>query len=87
MSYCRSVWVHVVWDLSVSYTWVSISFFKFGNFLAIVSSVFNILLALFSFWDPYYTNFNMLYYPKNLLFSFFKFSFCCSDRAVSIVLS
>ena len=32
--------------LSVSYTWVSISFFKFWNFLAIISTIFSIFFLL-----------------------------------------
>ena len=91
MSWCVSIWVHPVWD-PLCFLYLDIfSFFRFGNFSAIISSntFFYYFLSLFSFWVPY----NMMLVCLMLsqrslkLFSLFRiyFSFCCSDWMIFIV--
>ena len=59
VSWCGSVWFHLFVTLCPSCTWISVSFFRFGNFPALISSNhFDPLL--FSFWDSYNVNVGML---------------------------
>ena len=79
MSWCVSVWVHLVWTLCASCTWISVFSFRFGKFSAIISS--NTFLTSFCLYSPSRTPIMkmvvcfMLSQRSLKLFSFFKFVF------------
>ena len=50
MSWCGFVWVHLFGTLCASCTWISVSFFRVGKFLAVISS--DIFLIPFSLFYP-----------------------------------
>lgn len=55
-----------------------VSFSRLWKFLAIISSNSFRFLSLFSYWEPYNANVDLLIY-----FTFFlMFSFCCSDWVI-----
>ena len=90
----RYLWYVLMWVCLVSFlgtlfascTWISVSFFRFGNFSAIISSntIFNPPLLLFSFCQTLYYLTGLLYYFH---FFFIWFSVCCSYWVISIILS
>ena len=60
MSWCGSLWVHLVWD-SVFPGPGYVSLFRFRKFSGIISSnTFYSFLAQFCFWDSYNVNVSML---------------------------
>ena len=65
---CGSVWVHLIWDPVFFYIKISVSFFRYGTFLAIISSnTFPIFsFSFFSFWNPFMFK-HGLCYPINLI--------------------
>ena len=76
MSWCRSLWVHLVCGSLTFWTRMYVSFPKFGKFSAICSNKFS-ALSLFTFWDPYNANVSITYVLEALNLSSF-FSFCLS---------
>ena len=61
MSWYGFVWVHIVGILCASCTWISVSFFTFGKFSAVIwLNTFLTLLSVFPFWDPYKGNVDRL---------------------------
>lgn len=66
--WCGSVQVHLIWDPVFFYIKISVSFFRYGTFLAIISSkTFPIFFfSFFSFWNPFMFR-HCLYYPINLI--------------------
>ena len=56
MSWCGSLWVHLVWDLLCFLYLISVSLFRFGKFSAIISSTTLSILFLLPFWNTYYAS-------------------------------
>ena len=92
MSWCESVWFHPCLDiLSASFTYISVSFFQLGKFLAIVfSNTFLIPISLLFLEPLLCIDCHALHYHIDLAccFHFFShLSVCCSDCVISITLS
>ena len=75
--------------LSVSCTWIFISFFRFGKFSAIISSnTFLIPFSLFSFWNLYNANIgNFHVISESLYVAIVLFLSVYPNCVISIILS
>jgi len=72
LSWCGSLWVHLVWILCTPWIWVSVPFQGYGCFQLLFLQVNSLPLSLFSIWAPICL---MLSQRSLKLSSFLKFFF------------